>query len=127
MHKSFQRNDGGEQIDGAFELEGWHYIVECRWRKKLADIRELDGLLGQVNRSGKQTMGLFISVNGWSENVAPLMKQNPDKTIFLMDGYDLRCVMERPLSLKDFLSVKLSKLNLEGEPFYSARDYLADQ
>jgi hypothetical protein len=127
VHKSFQRNDGGEQIDGAFKLEGWHYIVECRWRKKLADIRELDGLLGQVNRSGKQTMGLFLSINGWSENVAPLMKQNPDKTIFLMDGYDLRCVMERPLTLKDFLSVKLSKLNLEGEPFYSARDYLADQ
>ena len=104
-----------------------HYIVECRWRKKLSDIRELDGLLGQVNRSGRQTMGLFLSVNGWSENLAPLMKQNPDKTIFLMDGYDLRCVMERPLSLRDFLSAKLSKLNLEAEPFYSARDYLADQ
>ncbi|MBI4639583.1 MAG: hypothetical protein HY731_02750 [Candidatus Tectomicrobia bacterium] len=48
--RSFTRNEGGEQIDGAFKLEGWHYIVECRWRKKLSDIRELDGLLGQINR-----------------------------------------------------------------------------
>jgi hypothetical protein len=61
--KSFQRNSGGEQIDGAFELEGWHYIVECRWREKLARIREVDGLYGQIARSGKQTMGLFLSVN----------------------------------------------------------------
>jgi hypothetical protein len=64
VHKSFQRNKGAEQIDGAFKLEGWHYLVECRWRQKLADIRELDGLLGQIRRSGKQTMGLFLSING---------------------------------------------------------------
>src|SRR5699024_1486610 len=55
--KSFQRNEGGEQIDGAFSFQSWHYLVECKWTKKLSDIRELDSLLGKVNRSGKQTMG----------------------------------------------------------------------
>jgi phage anti-repressor protein len=54
--KAFTRNEGGEQIDGAFRLEGWHYLVECRWREKLANIRELDGLKGQIDRSGKQKM-----------------------------------------------------------------------
>jgi hypothetical protein len=91
--KSFQRNSGGEQIDGAFELEGWHYIVECRWREKLAGIRELDGLYGQIARSGKQTMGLFLSVNGWSEHTVSLVKQNADKSLFLMEGFDLRMVL----------------------------------
>ena len=62
--RSFTRNDGAEQVDGAFKLEGWHYVVECRWREKLADIRQLDGLLGQVSRSGKQTMGGF-SLDKW--------------------------------------------------------------
>jgi len=127
VHRSFQRNSGAEQIDGAFKLDGWHYVVECRWRKKLSDIRDLDGLLGQVNRSGKQVMGVYLSINGWSDNVVPLLKQNPDKSIFLMDGYDLRSVLERPLSLRDFLNGKLSKLNLEAEPFYGAVQYLKDQ
>lgn len=68
--RSFRRNEGGEQIDAAFEMEGWHYIVECRWRASLADIRQLDGLAGQVARSGRQTMGLFLSINGWSEHVS---------------------------------------------------------
>jgi hypothetical protein len=121
---SFTRNDGGEQIDGAFKLEGWHYIVECRWRRKLSDIRELDGLSGQIARSGRQTMGVFLSINGWSGNVVPLLKQNPDKSIVLMDGYDLRNVLAGHVDLRDFLLAKVAKLNLEAEPYYPVATYM---
>lgn len=120
---SFTRNQGGEQIDGAFKLDGWHYLVECRWREKVANAREIDGLQGQVNRSGRQTMGLFLSIHGWSENVIPLLKQNPEKSIVLMDGYDLRTVLSGGADLRDFLLAKVAKLNLEGEPYLSARHY----
>jgi len=124
---SFTRNEGGEQIDGAFKLEGWHYIVECRWRKKLSDIRELDGLSGQIARSGRQTMGVFLSINGWSNNVVPLLKQNPDKGIILMGGYDLRTVLAGQVDLRDFLLAKVAKLNLEAEPYYSVVKYMNEQ
>jgi len=124
VFRSFTRNDGAEQIDGAFRLEGWHYIVECRWREKLADIRQLDGLLGQVQRSGRQTMGMFLSINGWSENVPPTLKQNPEKCVFLMDGYDLRCILGGDTDLRDLLVAKLECLNLDTEPFLGARDFL---
>lgn len=127
IHNSFTRNGGAEQIDGAFYLEGWHYLVECRWRKKLADIRELDGLKGQIDRSGRQTMGLFISINGWSENVPSLLKQNPDKSIILIDGQDLRAILEYPLDLKRFILTKASALNLKGDPLLSAPQYLDQQ
>lgn len=122
--RAFQRNAGGEQIDGAFEMEGWHYIVECRWRNKLANIRELDGLYGQVARSGRQTMGLFLSINGWSENVVPLMKQNPDKSIILMEGFDLRTVLSEVFDLRRLLKAKISRLNLEAEPYMSISSLL---
>ena len=119
------RNEGAEQIDGAFRLQGWHYLVECRWRGKLADIRELDGLLGQVGRSGKQTMGLFLSINGWSNNVPTLLKQNPDKSIILMDGYDLRCVLcTEEVDLRELILAKIEKLNLEGKAYFGAQQYL---
>jgi len=125
--RSFTRNDGAEQIDGAFKIEGWHYLVECRWRKKLADIRQLDGLKGQIDRSGKQTMGLFLSIEGWSRNVPTLLKQNPNKFIFLMDGYDLRNVLCGYVDFRDFLFAKITKLNLEAEPFFGVADYLKEQ
>jgi hypothetical protein len=116
--RSFQRNSGAEQIDGAFELDGWHYIVECRWRAKLANIRELDGLYGQISRSGRQTMGLFLSINGWSEKLIAVMKQNPDKSILLMEGYDLRTVLAQSIDLRRLLKAKIRALNLEAEPYF---------
>lgn len=112
------------RLDGAFELDGWYYLVECRWREKLADIRQLDGLKGQVDRSGKQTMGLFLSINGCSGNVPKLLKQNPDKSILLIEGYDLRTVLNRQVGLQDLIKAKLMKLNLEAEPFFGVFEYL---
>ena len=105
--RPFTRNEGAEQIDGAFKMEGWHYVVECRWRAKPADIRELDGLRGQVGRSGKASDGALLSINGWSEHVPGLLKQSTSKDVILMDGYDLRCVLARQVDLIDLLLAKL--------------------
>ena len=127
VFQSFQRNEGGEQIDGAFIFQSWHYLVECKWTKKLADIRELDSLLGKVSRSGRQAMGLFLSIEGWSEHVPSLLKQNPDKCIILMDGYDLRCVLSEAVGLEKLLLTKIAKLNFSSEPFLSVVDIMNER
>jgi RNA-directed DNA polymerase len=124
--ESFRRNEGAEQIDGAFKLEAWYYILECRWRNRLAGIAELDGLLGKVNRSGKQTMGVFVSINGWSGNIPSLLKQNPEKRIFLMNGDDLKAVLSGRIGLRELILRKVDRLNLSTEPFYSASEILAN-
>lgn len=124
LMESFRRNKGGEQIDGAFKLDGWHYIVEMKWTSQVTDMKQLDSLYGKVARSGKQTMGMFISVGGWSPHVIPLMKQQPDKSIFLMDGFDLRMVLNQDISLIDLLQKKIAKFNIETEPFVSAKSFL---
>jgi len=115
--KSFFSNNGAEQIDGAFEFKGWYYLVECRWTEKLADGRELDGLSGQVGRSGRQTMGLFFSINGWSKNVPKLLQQNPNKSVFLMNGDELEKVVKGQINLGEVLIRKLKAFNIEAKPF----------
>lgn len=122
--KPFTRNEGGEQIDGAFVLDGWHYLVEARWREKAADIRQLDGLKGQIERSGHQTMGIYVSVNGWSGHVPDLLKQNPKKVIILMDGDDFHAVLSGRIDLQPLLRQKVQKLNFYGEPFIGAAELL---
>jgi len=117
---SFARNEGGEQIDGAFKFDGWHYLAECKWAQKLSNTAELDALGGKVGRSGKQTMGLFLSIEGWSAHVPNLLKQNPNKSVVLMDGYDLRCVLADEIKLEDLLHGKLTHFNVHAEPFCSA-------
>ena len=69
-------------------------------------------------------MGVFLSINGWSDNVVPRLKQNPDKDIVLMNGYYLRSVLERQLDLHDSLTEKLADLNYRGEPYLSVQEYL---
>ncbi|MMZ49034.1 hypothetical protein D1872_107200 [compost metagenome] len=71
-----------------------------------------------------KTMGVFISINGWSTHVIDLIKQNSDKSIFLMSGYDLRSALSRDVDLIKMLYKKLSKLNLESEPFFGAESMI---
>ncbi|MCJ7508931.1 MAG: reverse transcriptase family protein [candidate division Zixibacteria bacterium] len=123
---SFRRNKNGEQIDGGFDMGGWQYIVECRWRAKRAGIRDLDGLDGKVKRSGKSAKGFFLSINGWSTGLPNLMKQNPDKAIILMNGDDLHHVLKGNVNLQVLLEAKNQKLSLECEPFYGANQFIKD-
>jgi hypothetical protein len=121
---SFTRNDGAEQIDGAFRLDVWFYLAECRWRQEPSNGRDLDGFQGQISRSGKQTMGLFLSINGWSENVPELLKQNTQKSIILMQGYDLRAILSEEVDLRGYISAAGAYLNLKVEPYLGVREYL---
>jgi len=59
--------------------------------------------------------------------VPKILKQNPDKSIILMDGYDLRTVLCGYVNLQEFLFAKIAKLNLQNEPFFSIADYLKER
>ena len=125
VRQSFTRNDGGEQIDGAFELNNHHCLVECRWRQRIAGVREVDGLLGPVGRSGDHAMGVFLSINGWSRNVPRIVKQNPVKRIILVNGKDIRRVLVGDIELTRMLHAKIEALNVDAEPFRSVEDILS--
>jgi hypothetical protein len=69
-------------------------------------------------------MGLFLSVNGWSDHVVPMLKQNNQKNIILMEGYDLRTVLAQSMDLRRVLKAKLSALNFDSEPYFSVVNLL---
>ncbi len=127
VSKSFTRNDGGEQIDGAFELDGSYYLVECKWREALTRQAEVDAFSGKIGRSGDHTGGLFISVNGWTDHVLGLTKQNRDKSVFFMDGLDVSTVLSGELDFIDLLREKINALNIKAEPFVSAKSIIGSR
>ena len=120
VQKSFRRNAGGEQIDGAFQLDGSHYLVECKWQSEMTNVQQVDGLLGKLTRSGAQAQGVFISVNGWSSHVVGLMKQSSEKRIILTNGQDIHAVLSGKITLVDLLRAKIKALNTTSEPYLSA-------
>ncbi len=118
----FRRNRGGEQIDGAFTLDSHHYLLECKWTSGAVGQSNVDALCGKVGRSGDQTMGVFISVNGWSDHVLDLLKQNQEKRVFLVNGQDISAVLLGSINFTNLLRAKIQALNLKSEPFLSVDD-----
>ena len=70
-------------------------------------------------------MGVYLSVNGWSDHVPGLLKQKPDKVILLLEGYALRCALARQIDWKDYLIAAVAHLNVRAEPHLSTSEYLA--
>ncbi len=95
----------GEQIDGAFSLEGTDYLFEAKWNKELTGISELDSFSSKVKRKLDNTLGLFLSINGYSSDaVAAHSVGRP--VIILMTGADLMAVFEERI---DFTTLLLRK------------------
>lgn len=114
---SFKRKGQGSQIDGAFSFDGWFYLTEIKWTKNKISFKELSSLKSKIDQSGKQTLGLFISINGWSSNVITGLKESSTKDILQMDGHDLESILNGSVSLDIGLKKKIEYLNLNANPF----------
>jgi len=95
----------GEQVDGAFSLEGTDYLFEAKWQKDPVAIQDLDAFSSKVRRKLENTLGVFLSINGYSED-AVLAHSTGQPSIILMDGADLMSVLEERI---DFVSLILRK------------------
>jgi hypothetical protein len=95
----------GEQVDGAFTLEGTDYLFEAKWQKESTGIQDLDAFAGKVKRRLENTLGLFLSINDFSAD-AVQAHSSGQPVIFLMTGADLMAVLEGRI---DFVSLLLRK------------------
>lgn len=95
----------GEQIDGAFALEGTDYLFEAKWEKDPIGVAKLDGFSAKVQRKLDNTLGAFLSINGYSPD-AISQHSSGRASIILLDGADLMAVLEERI---DFVSLLLRK------------------
>lgn len=89
----------GEQIDGAFAFQGTDYLMEARWSKELQDAAALNGFDGKVRRKLDNTLGLFLSINGFSDDGLTAFGSGERPRILLMDGADLAAVLDQRIEL----------------------------
>jgi hypothetical protein len=106
----------GEQIDGAFTFDGNDFLLEAKWQEKPVDLGDLYKLGGKIEGRLKLTLGLVISINGftadYNDSKSPLMK-----TMLLMDGADLMAVLENRIDLKDMFFRKRRHASETGDIF----------
>lgn len=91
----------GEQIDGAFSLEGLDYLFEAKWAG-LVSAAEMDTFAAKVQRRLDNTLGLMLSMDGFQpDGVQAHSKGRP--VIFLMTGADLMAVLEGRITFPELL------------------------
>lgn len=105
-----------QQIDGHFVLDGFHYLVEARWRKLQPSDADVGGFKTKVDSKLESTRGLFLSVMGFREEVVGQYSGRGANIIF-MDGTDLMHVLEGRVDLRDGLRFKVEKAAQEGRTF----------
>jgi hypothetical protein len=92
----------GEQIDGAFTFESTDYLFEGKWQQDLVRSSDLDVLAGKLSRKLDNTLGLFLAINGFSEDGVKTHSSGR-RLMLLMDGSDLMAVLEGRIDLIQLL------------------------
>ena len=104
----------GEQIDGAFAFEGTDYLFEARWRSEPTSRDQLDVFDAKIARKLDNTLGLFLSINGFAEDGVTSYASRRSRMI-LMDGSDLISVLEDRIPLDRLLLLKRRHAAQKGE------------
>ncbi|MHB8717445.1 MAG: restriction endonuclease [Candidatus Dormibacteria bacterium] len=90
-----------EQIDGSLSFDTDDYIVEARWRSGRASREDADAFNAKVRRRGKNALGLFVSVNGFTTDA--IAEYGSSTSFLAMDGTHLMAVLEQRVRLDDLL------------------------
>ena len=113
----------GEQIDGAFTFEGFDYLLEAKWQEQLINASDLDSLSGKLTRRLDNTLGLYLSVNGFSPDAVTVHSAGRS-TIILMDGSDLMAVLENRMDLPLMLRRKRRSAAQTGNIYLRVQEML---
>jgi hypothetical protein len=107
-----------EQIDGSLSFDTDDYVIEARWRKDPVDRGDADIFATKVRRKGKNAVGLFVSVNGFTRAA---LGQYYEATPFItMDGADLYLTLDQRIRLDDLLKSKKRHANETGDCYLPA-------
>lgn len=93
----------GRQIDGSLTLDGTTYLVELKFQKDQAGATDVDSLKAKVNKMADNTMGVMVTMAGYS-SVAISDASGNKTTILLLDASHLYLFLSGSMGFDEILS-----------------------
>lgn len=115
----------GEQIDGAFTFESVDYLFEGKWQKEMVSIQDLDAFSGKLTRKLDNTLGLFLSIDGFSDD-AVKAHSTGRRLMILMDGSDIMGVLEGRIDLLQLLLRKRRHASQTGNIYLKLHEIITN-
>jgi len=104
-----------EQIDGHFQLDGFGYLVEAKWRNDRPTEGEIGSFERKVTTKLESTRGLFISVIGYRNEV--IDRFSSGGSLILIDGSHITAILEGQWDLKDLLRAVIKNAEQYGRAY----------
>ena len=109
-------NTGGRQIDGSVTVDGTTYLIELKFTSNQAGSPDIDVFRGKVESKADNTMGLFVSMAGYS-SVAVKEASGKKSTLLLLDASHIYLVLTGSMEYIDVVRRIRRHASQTGESF----------
>lgn len=113
---------GGRQIDGSLTLDGTTYLVELKFQKDQASATDVDSLKAKVNKMADNTMGIMVSMSGYS-SVAISDASGSKTTILLLDAGHVYLFLMGSMGFDEILARVRRHASQTGEAYLPANKF----
>ncbi len=107
------------QIDGSVTIEGTTYLVELKFTSNQTGVEDIDSFLAKVNNKADNTMGIFVSMAGYS-SVAISQASKPRTPLLLMDAAHVFLVLQALWELPELVGRLRQHVSQTSEAFLLA-------
>ena len=106
----------GEEIDGSFHFGDRTYLLEAKWHGSRIPASSIYAFKGKVDGKLLGTIGIFVSMSGYSEESVDALTAGKELNVLLFDRSDIECCIE--YGFTRVLQAKLRAAAEEGVVFF---------
>lgn len=110
----------GEQVDGSFVHKGRPFLLEAKWTADPIPASTLYAFKGKVDGKLTGTIGVFVSISGYSEDAVDALVAGKSINLILFDKDDWEDSIAESVGFDQVLVQKLRFAAEEGSPLYPA-------
>ena len=109
----------GEQIDGSFLLDGRVYLVEAKWHDQPIPASTIYQFKGKVEGKVVGTIGVFISMSGYTKECVDALVLGKSLNVLLLDGQDMAAAVSGSEAFTKLLRLRLREAAETGSVYRS--------
>jgi hypothetical protein len=113
---------GGRQIDGSVTVEGTTYLTELKFTAEQATAPDVDTFLAKVNDKADNTMGIMVSMSGYS-SIAVEQASGRKTPIILLDHSHVYLILGGIWTLPEVVSRIRRHASQTARAFLSASEF----
>ncbi len=112
----------GRQIDGSVTMSGTTYLVELKFTSKQSDATDIDSFYKKVTTKADNTMGIMISISGYS-TIAIKEASGSRTPLLLLDHGHIYLALSGVMSFTEIIDRVRRHASQTGEAFLNVKDF----